>query len=356
MLLLFFVVFILLAAWGAGDFIDFYISKEEKEIQSSSYSFSSTYSSSSSESDKKFLVFLKRGIKIGAVVLCVAITLFGSFYNIGEQEQAVVTTFGVPQTVTKKGLNFKIPYIQKVQKVDTTMKGSAIGYNPQDNSKIESESLMITNDYNFINTDFYIERSVTDPVKFLYASEDPDAILKLITQSSIRDTVGVYSADDVLTTGKIEIQNKIKQSIVKKLEKRNIGIALNTITMQDSEPPTAEVSEAFKRVESAKQKMDEAVNDANKDANEKIPAANAKADEILQNAETKKTTRINEAKKAVELFNATYAEYVKNSDVTKKRMFYETMEDVLPNMKVVIGDNTNTILPLDKFIETGKSE
>ena len=126
--------------------------------------------------------------------------------------------------------------------------------------------------------------------------------------------------------------------------------------MQDSEPPTAEVSEAFKRVESAKQKMDEAVNNAEKDANEKIPAANAKADEILKNAETKKTTRIHEAKKSVELFNATYAEYVKNPDVTKKRMFYESMEEILPNMKVVIGDNTNTILPLDKFIETGKDE
>ena len=102
--------------------------------------------------------------------------------------------------------------------------------------------------------------------------------------------------------------------------------------------------------------MDEAVNNAQKDANERIPAANAQADEILKNAETYKTKRINEAKKAVELFNATYAEYVKNPDVTKKRMFYESMEEILPDMKVVIGDNTNTILPLDKFIGTEKSE
>jgi len=338
MFLLFFVVFILLAAWGANDIIKAY-----------------------HEENREYCIggrppVVGKVIKVVAVIICLIITLFSSFYNIGEQEQAVVTTFGVPQTVTKKGLNFKIPYIQKVQKVDTTIKGFAIGYNPEDNSRIEEESLMITKDYNFLNTDFYVERSIIDPIKYLYASEDPEAILKLICQSSIRDTVGVSMADDVLTTGKIEIQNKIKQSIIEKLEKRDIGLALNNITMQDSEPPTAEVSEAFKRVESAKQKMDEAVNNAQKDANEKIPAANAKADEILKNAETKKTTRINEAKKTVELFNATYAEYAKNPDVTKKRMFYEAMEEILPDMKVIIGDNTNTILPLDKFVDTGKSE
>jgi len=352
---LFVLVFLLLLVWAAVDFVkSSYDDKISEAEARQGVSFG--YQSADYKSDRERFLKVAKWVKVGVVVFCAVITLFSSCYYIGEHEQAVVSTFGVPQTITKKGLNPKIPFIQKVQKVDTTMKGFPIGYNPEDNSRIEEESLMITKDYNFLNTDFYVECSVSDPIKYLYASDNPEAILKLICQSSIRDTVGVSMADDVLTTGKIEIQNKIKQSIIEKLEKRDIGLALNNITMQDSEPPTAEVSEAFKKVESARQHMDEAVNAANKAANERIPAANAKADEILQNAETKKTTRINEAKKEVELFNATYAEYAKNPDVTKKRMFYESMEEILPNMKVVIGDGTNTILPLDKFIETGKSE
>ena len=342
MLSLFLVVLVLLVGLGVAEFME-------------NFAYKSLNSPCDTDKQRFFISFSK-WLKVGVIAFSVIVTIFGSFYNIGEQEQAVVTTFGKAETVSKKGLNFKIPYIQKVQKVDTTIKGFTIGYNPADNSRIEEESLMITKDFNLINTDFYVERSVSDPIKYLYASEDPDAILKLITQSSIRDTVGISLADDVLTTGKIEIQNKIKQSIIAKLEKRDIGIVLNNITMQDSEPPTAEVNDAFKKVESAKQKMDEAVNDAQKDANEKIPEANAKADEILKNAETKKVMRINAGKKAVELFNATYYEYVKNPEVTKKRMFYESMEGILPNMRVIIGDNANTILPLEKLIEINQGK
>lgn len=358
---LFFLAFLVLAVWCAGEFIEFNFEQKIAKLKESVEDYSvysmrgDTRRFSKAKDDQELWKKIIKFAKVGVLVLCGIVTIFSSFYNVGEQEQAVVTTFGVPQVVEKKGLNFKIPFVQEVQMVDTTIKGFPIGYNLADNSRIEEESLMITGDYNLINTDFYVERVITDPIKYLYASENPEAILKLIAQSSIRDTVGVSLADDVLTTGKVEIQNKIKQSITEKLEKRDIGIALTSITMQDSEPPTAEVNEAFKKVESAKQKMDEVVNNAQKDANEKIPAANAKADEILKNAETKKATRINEAKKAVELFNATYEEYTKNPEVTKKRMFYEAMESILPNVKIVIGDNTNTILPLEKFIEVAPS-
>lgn len=124
------------------------------------------------------------------------------------------------------------------------------------------------------------------------------------------------------------------------------------MTIQDSEPPTAEVMEAFKAVETAKQGKETAINNANKYRNEKLPGAKAQIDKIMQEAEAEKTQRVNEANGEVAKFNAMYEEYVKNPQVTKQRMFYEAMEEVLPGLKVVI-DGTNqmdTILPLDSFV------
>ena len=127
------------------------------------------------------------------------------------------------------------------------------------------------------------------------------------------------------------------------------------ITIQDAEPPTQEIMKAFKAVETAKQGKETAVNNANKYRNEKLPEAEAQADQIIQDAEAQKQVRINEAEAEVARFNAMYEEYVKNPTVTKLRMFYETMEDVLPEMKIVIdnGDGTQKVLPLDSF--TGES-
>lgn len=285
--------------------------------------------------------------------LVIAAGLNGSFYQIGEQEQAVIVTLGKPKAVTETGLHFKIPLIQSVEKVNTTIQGFPIGYDLYTNENIDSESIMITSDFNFINIDFFVEYRICDPVGYVYASQQPEEILKNIAQSSIRTVVGSYNVDDVLTTGKGEIQAKIKDMITQKLEEQQIGIQLVNITMQDSEPPTSEILQAFKAVENAKQGKDTALNNANKYRNEKLPEAEAQADQIIQEAEAQKQTRINEATAQVARFNAMYEEYVKNPTVTKQRMFYEAMEDVLPNMKVIIdsGDGVEKVLPLDSFTE-----
>lgn len=170
--------------------------------------------------------------------------------------------------------------------------------------------------------------------------------------------IGSYSVDSVLTTGKNEIQSNIKQMILDKLEDYDIGIALVNITIQDATPPTAEVENAFKEVETAKQGKETALNNANKYRNEQIPNAEAESDRILQEAEAAKQERINEANGQAARFNSMYQEYIKFPDVTKKRMFYETMEDVLPDIKLVIqgSDGTmSTMLPLDSFVTENKS-
>lgn len=302
--------------------------------------------------------------KVGKIVLLVILgiivltVVFGSFYTIQEEEQAVVCTFGVPKAVTTSGLHFKIPYIQTVEKVNTTIQGFAIGYTSDysqnyNGAEGSDASMMITSDYNFINVDFYAEYRITDPVKALYASEDPRVILANIAQNCIRTTVGSYSVDSVLTTGKNEIQSNIKNMILDKLEDYDIGIQLVNITIQDAEPPTEEVKAAFKAVETAKQGKETAINNANKYRNEQIPSAQAKADKIIQDAEAEKQARINEANGQVSRFNDMYNEYIHYPKITKMRMFYETMEEVLPNMKIVIegtdGSSIEKILPLDSF-------
>ncbi|MBR5407059.1 MAG: FtsH protease activity modulator HflK [Lachnospiraceae bacterium] len=300
------------------------------------------------------------GKKAALIILIVAamIIIAGSFYTIQEEEQAVVCTFGVPKAVTQSGLHFKIPFIQTVQKVNTTIQGFAIGYSSDselnyNGAEGADNSMMITSDYNFIHVDFYAEYRVTDPVKALYASQDPRLILANIAQNCIRTTIGSYGVDAVLTTGKNEIQSNIKNMILEKLDSIDIGIQLVNITIQDAEPPTDEVITAFKSVETAKQGKETALNNANKYRNEQIPGAEAEADKIVQDAEADKQARINEAQGQVARFNSMYEEYVKFPQVTKQRMFYETMEDILPGMKIIIqgsdGNNIQEIMPLDSF-------
>ncbi len=297
------------------------------------------------------LPHLKYFIFVSGIIL-VIVLLSGSIYTINEQEQAVLTTFGVAKSVTDSGLHFKIPFIQKVQKINTTINGFSIGYDMETNEPIEEEAVMITSDYNFVNVDFFVEYKVSDPVKAVYASKEPVLILNNIAQSCIRSIIGSYDVDNILTNGKNEIQAAIREMILEKLTQHDIGIQLINITIQDSEPPTQEVMEAFKAVETAKQGKETAINNANKYRNEKLPEAEAEVDKIIKEAEAQKEERINEAAGQVARFNSMYAEFVKNPVVTKERMFYETMEDVLPSLEVIIDgtDGIQKILPLDSLV------
>lgn len=292
------------------------------------------------------------GIVLAVMVLIVL--AFLSTYQIREQEQAVLITLGKAKAVTDPGLHFKVPFIQQVRKVNTTIQGFAIGYDVVSNDSTSAESLMITSDYNFVNVDFFVEYRFSDPVKALYASKDPVGILKNVSQSCIRTVIGSYTVDDVLTTGKNEIQAEIKEMIMERLDAQDIGVQLVNITIQDSEPPTVQVMEAFKAVETAKQGKETALNNAHKYRNEQIPLAQAQADNIIQAAAAQKTARINEATGQVARFNAMYEEYIKNPAITRQRMFYEAMEDVLPDLKVIIESpdgNMQLFYPVESFTQ-----
>lgn len=301
---------------------------------------------------KKSRAGFAKAVGIIAGTLAIIYLIAGSIYSLKENEYAVVTTFGVPKVVEESGIHLKFPYIQQIARVPKTINGFPIGYDAQTDTSVDKESFMITRDYNFVNVDFYVEYRVTDPVKYLYSSENPVAILKNLTQSYIRDTIGLYDVDSVITTGKSEIQASIKEKIVTRLDEEDIGIQLVNITIQDAEPPTQEVINAFKNVENAKQGKETSINKANQKRNEDIPAARAAADETIKTAQAQAQERINEAKGETARLNELYAEYQKYPLITKQRMFYEAMEEILPDMKVIIEKSdgtTQTMLPLESF-------
>ena len=283
---------------------------------------------------------------LALVLVFLAISTLGScFYTLSETESAVVTTLGQAAVNNNKGLQFKIPFIQEVTKINTTVQSMEIGYIEEYEGSyrnVESESIMITSDMNFVDIDFYVTYQVTDPLQYMYASDRPELILKNLIQSSIRGTVSAYTVDSALTTGKSDIQQNIKTIVMDELEEQNIGLSLIDISIQDVEPPTDLIKEAFTEVENARQNKESALNEANQYRNEQIPAAEARADKIVQEAEAKKTARINEANGQVARFNSEYAEYTKYPLITRQRMFYEAMEDILPGLKIVINNDDGT--------------
>ena len=303
------------------------------------------------KSRPKFNLPGKSAIIVVVLVLLV-LAVMDSYYTLKEDQYAVITTFGKPTMVSTSGLKFKLPFIQDVTRVSKTIQGFPLGYRIGSSQSVDEESLMITYDYNFVNVDFYVEYRVTDPIKFLYSSQDPVGILKMLCQSYIRDTIGLYNVDTVITTGKSEIQAAIKEKVMQRLEEEDIGLQLTNIRIQDAEPPTYEVQRAFTAVETAKQSADTTVNNAKKYANEVIPAAAADADQIIKSAEAYKASKINEASGQAARFAELYEEYQKYPLITKQRLFYEAMESILPSMKLYILDNdtgVQTALPLEQF-------
>ncbi|MGN1129252.1 MAG: FtsH protease activity modulator HflK [Candidatus Flemingiibacterium sp.] len=303
---------------------------------------------------------LVKKVVIAAAVVLVLLGLAGTcWYTVDEKQQAVVTTFGKVTDVTGAGIHFKLPFgIQQVRTVDVNVyQKIEIGYRSDERSAdgydvIEKESKMITGDYNIVNVDFFIEYKISDPVKYLYNSKDPEVILKNLIQSQIRAVVGSASVDSVLTDGKTDIQIRVKELATEALAAYDIGLTLTDIKIQDSEPPTSSVIEAFKAVETAKQGAETAINQAKAYSNSKLPNAQAEADKLIQNAEYLKQNRINDAVKQVARFEAMYDEYRKNPDITKLRMYYEMIEEALPGVKLFIDTSdgsTEKLLPLENF-------
>ena len=305
--------------------------------------------------------FKRAGKTLLAVVLAmIVMTMAGTcFYTVDDKQQAVVTTFGQVTDITDAGVHFKLPFgIQNVQKVDVNVyQKIELGYSSDGSNYNVNESAMITGDYNIVNVDFFVEYKISDPVQYLYSSNQPELILRNLIQSQVRNVVGSSTVDAVLTDGKENIQMQVKDLVSSILTEYDIGLTLVDVKIQDAEPPTKDVIEAFKAVETAKQQAETVINDAKAYQNAKIPEAQAQADKLIQNAEYLKQKRINEAKEQVAMFTAMYVEYAQNPAITRSRMYYEAISQILPDVKLYIntgsGDSSDVqmLLPLESLVD-----
>ena len=306
---------------------------------------------------------VRRIALVAALALVLVIGSSSCFYTVDDKQQAVVTTFGRVSDVTDAGLHFKMPFgIQQVRKVDVNVyQKIELGYSSNGSDEYyqvnEKESTMITGDYNIVNVDFFVEYKISDPVKYLYSSNKPELILRNLIQSQIRNVVGSTSVDAVLTDGKESIQSQVKDLVTQILQEYDIGLTLVDVRIQASEPPTQDVIEAFKAVETAKQQAETVVNDAKAYQNAQLPDAQARADKLVQNAEYLKQKRINEATQQVAMFSAMYEEYKLNPEITRSRMYYEAISQILPDVKVFVntgsGENVDMLLPLETIVGGG---
>jgi len=283
-------------------------------------------------------------------------------------EQAVVLRFGqYVRTDEQAGLKWHLPYpIETVEIVRAdTVRTLEIGYRTQSvggstgNSEFQSvpqESLMITGDENLVNAETVIQFRIKNVQDFLFNVDDPIGSLRVVSESAIRRVVANHSLDDVLTDQKELVQSEIREDLQEIVDIYGLGVDITKVALQSVYAPE-EVVSAFDDVIKAREDKSRFINEANKTSNEIVPAAQGKAQEILNQALSYKEKRIAEARGDVENFKQVLQRYVLGKEVTRTRMYLEVMEKVLPNAKVyIMNDNGSTLkyLPLDGS-STGES-
>lgn len=308
----------------------------------------------------------KRLISILAVAIIGIILLsavFTSWYTVDESEQAIVITFGkAGDPITESGLKFKMPWpIQKVEKLSKETFSLRFGFKQTADGEIDSfdkDTKMITGDDNIVLTDLVVQWKITDPKSYLFYSENPQEMLHDATSASIRSVIGNSKIDDALTSGKAQIEADTLDLLSSLIEKYNIGISVLTVKLQDVELPNAEVRSAFMAVTDAEETKNTKVNQARKYENQKMSEAIGEKDAIISNATGLKTSRIEQAKGDIALFDKLYAEYQNNKEITKQRLIMETLDTVLPGAQIyIMNDEGGTMkyLPLQAMDQNKQS-
>lgn len=279
------------------------------------------------------------------VIFCVLTT----WYTVDESEQAVVITFGqATETITDSGLHFKLPWpIQKVEKLSKETYSLQFGYETTKDGEIithDSETKMITGDENIVLTDLVVQYKISEPVKYLFNSQEPRQILHNATSSAIRSVIGSSTIDEALTDGRADIEMKTRDLLVSLIEKYDIGVTILAVKLQNVELPNQEVRAAFTAVTDARETKNTKINEAEKYENQKLSEAQGERDAIISRAQGEQIARIQQAEGDVAVFNKLYNEYVGNKQITRQRLVLETLEEVLPNAQIyIMNDDGETL-------------
>lgn len=285
---------------------------------------------------------------IGVVALILLVwAALTSFYTVQPEQRAVVKRFGSVVGITDPGLHFKLPFgIDQIQLVATervlkqefgfrtqgTRQGGRSTYSA---AQFEDESLMLTGDLNMIDVEWVVQYRIEDPIKFLYRMREPTRTLRDISESVMRRIVGNMLGSEVLTIGRVEIQQKAGDEIQEILDQYDAGIRISTVEMQDVVPPPA-VQPAFNEVNEARQERERMINEAQKRVNQEIPNAEGAALRTVAEAKGYATERVNRADGESMRFSAVLHEYQQAPRVTRSRLYLETLNEVLPRIGQIL--------------------
>jgi membrane protease subunit HflK len=301
---------------------------------------------------RKYLAVYKK-ILLGLIILFFLLT---SLFQIEPEEVGVITRFGKYIRTVEPGLNIKIPLLERLYKVPverqqkeefgfrTVRPGIQSEYTKAGTS---DESLMLTGDLNLADVEWVVQYRIDDPYLYLFKVRDPVNTLRDISEASMRAVVGDRTVNEVLTVGRAEIANSVSASIQKLCTEYSLGIKIEQVVLQDVNPPDP-VKDAFNAVNQAQQEKETLINQARSEYNKVIPRAKGQAEETIQKAEGFATERVNNALGEAARFNALYGEYIKAPEVTKRRIYLETMTRVIPRLghKIITDEKGNNVLPL----------
>ncbi len=289
---------------------------------------------------------------LGIIILLLLIWIVpGTFYFVAPDEEGVVTTFGKFTRTTGPGLHFKFPSpiehastpkVRQVRRVEIGFRQTPSGQV----QKVPAESLMLTGDQNIVDILLVVQWRIVDSVAYLFNVKRQNKLVRDVAETILRGIIGSKKIDEALTTGKAEIQLLAKDQVQELLNKYKSGIQIVTVQLQDVNPPQ-QVEAAFKDVVSAREDKERMINEAQGYRNAVIPEARGKAAQIIQEAEAYREEKIKRSEGDAKRFLSQYEEYKKAPDITRTRMYIETMEEVLPSaQKFVMGDNKSGVLPI----------
>ncbi len=300
--------------------------------------------------------FNPRIILLGIPVILGLILLYTSIYTIQAESQGVVMRFGKYIKTVDPGINFKLPFgIDKVDVVAVKRQlkqefgfGTSGATNPwQFSSEQEEERSMITGDLNSATVEWIIQYRIKDPTAYLFKVRQPDDTLRDISESVMRAVVGDRTVDEVITVGRQEIESESLVKLQEQVDRYELGLSIDQVQLKNVNPPL-KVQPSFNEVNQAQQEREKLINIANGEYNKVVPRARGEADQKIEAAQGYASKRVNEAQGDADRFNSVLAEYLKAPEVTKQRIYIETMKDVMPKLgkKVIMDGNSSQLLPL----------
>jgi membrane protease subunit HflK len=297
-------------------------------------------------------------VKVGLGVIIVLIGVYTSFYTVQPSEEAVVVRFGRYERTTPPGLHFLAPFgIESAIKVRTKLVlQEEFGFRTSDTRTIvtgyskddfEKESLMLTGDLNVADAEWIVQYQISDPQKYLFAAQDPQRNIRDVSEAIMRRVVGDRTVNEVLTTGRVEIATEAQKLTQEVLDRYDIGIRVITVKLQDVNPPDM-VKPSFNEVNAAKQEQEKAINMAEEAYNKIIPEARGKAEETVSEAEGYASAVVNRAKGDSERFLMTLKEYRQAPEITRTRIYIETMQELFGRFKnlTIVDDKVKGLLPV----------